>query len=355
MHVSKNFKFWELENWNSCFYKSSISSGREMPTNQTLPSDSACLEFIYSPDIVTALYFLMFPFALLLNGMAAWISLKLKSNSTFTVYLKNLIGADIVLTLIIPLMAADNISGISTVVKLIVCYISPVFYSTQYTCIGLLGLISLARFFKIIMPRSRLLNENLTISRILAGLVWVVLFCSSALPNIVLTKRTENIADVTNCMVLKGPEGLEFHKTTVIYLNAFFWFVSVIMTICYACITNKVIQSFRNSGSNNNQGKKKIKLRVFLVVLVFFVFFGPYHIVRIPYTSMQISSSESSCLYFVLKFFKDLTLWFATANICANPLLYVFLCREFREEFVLILKRLSVFFKVTSSTQKVDS
>lgn len=325
-----------------------------MPSNQTVSSYSVCLGFIYSPDIVTALYFLMFPLALVLNGVAAWISLKLKSNSPFIVYLKNLIGADIVLTLIMPVMAADNISGISKVVKLIDCYISPVFYSTQYTCIGLLGLISLTRFFKIMMPRSRLLNENLTISRILAGLVWVILFCSSALPNIFLTHKAENIADVTNCMVLKGPEGLEFHQTTVIYLNAFFWSVSAIMTICYACITNKVIQSFRNSGSNNSQGKKKIKLRVFLVVLVFFVFFGPYHIVRIPYTSMQVSSSESSCLYLVLKFFKDLTLWFATANICANPLLYVFLCREFREEFVLILKRVSAFFKVTSSVRKVD-
>lgn len=326
-----------------------------MPSNQTIDvTDSGCSGFVYSPDIVTALYFLTFPFALLLNGVAAWISLKLESTSTFMVYLKNLIGADIVLTLIMPLMAADGITGVSTVVKLITCYISPVFYSTQYTCIGLLGLISLARFFKIMMPRSRLLNESLTISRFLAGLVWVVLFCSSALPNIFLTNKAADIADVTNCMVLKGPEGLQFHQTSVIYLNAFFWSVSVVMTICYACITNRVIQSFRNSGSSNNQGKKKVKLRVFLVVLVFFVFFGPYHIVRIPYTSLQVSSSETSCLYLVLKFFKDLTLWFATANICANPLLYVFLCREFREEFVLILKRVSAFFKVTSAVQKDD-
>lgn len=323
-----------------------------MPRNQTALNDAACLGFIYSPDIVTALYFLMFPFALLLNGVAAWISLKLKSTSTFMVYLKNLIGADIVLTLIIPVMAAESISGVSPVVQLIGCYVSPVFYSTQYTCIGLLGLISLARFFKIMMPRSRLLNQSLTLSRILAGLVWLVLFCCSALPNIFLTNKAVNLVEVTNCMVLKGPEGLEFHHNSVIFLNAFFWSVSVVMTICYTCITHKVIQSFRNSGSSNNQGKKKIKLRVFLVVLVFFLFFAPYHIVRIPYTSLQVSSSETSCLYLVLKLFKDLTLWFATANICANPLLYVFLCREFREEFVLIFKRVSVFFKVASSVQK---
>lgn len=325
-----------------------------MPSNQTTDINSTCQGFIYSPNIITALYFLMFPIALLLNGVAAWISLKLKSTTTFMVYLKNLIGADIVLTLIIPVMAADGISGVSTAVKLILCYISPVFYSTQYTCIGLLCLISLARFFKIMMPRSRLLNENLTISRILAGSVWVILFCCSALPNIFLTNKAAEIGAVTNCMALKGPAGLEYHKNSVIFLNAFFWSVSIVMTICYACITNKVIQSFRNSGSSNNQGKKKIKLRVFLVVLVFFVFFSPYHIVRIPYTSLQVSSSKTSCLYVLLKFLKNFTLWFATANICANPLLYVFLCREFREEFVLILKQFSAFFKVTLGMQKVD-
>lgn len=325
-----------------------------MPSNQTTDAAPTCRDFVYNPDIITALYFLMFPFALLLNGVAAWISLKLKSTTTFNVYLKNLIGADIVLTLIIPFMAADGISSVSGVVKLIVCYISPVFYSTQYTCIGLLGLISLARFFKIMMPRSRLLNENLTLSRILACSVWVILFCCSALPNIFLTNKSAEIGEVANCMVLKGPAGLEYHKNSVIFLNIFFWTVSVIMTICYASITNKVIQSFRNSGSSNNQGKKKIKLRVFLVVLVFFVFFSPYHIIRIPYTSLQVSSSKTSCLYLLLKFLKNFTLWFATANICANPLLYVFLCREFREEFVLIFKRVSAFFKVTLGMQKVD-
>lgn len=324
-----------------------------MPSNQTTDVVPTCNGFVYSPNIIMALYFLMFPFALLLNGVAAWISLKLKSTTTFIVYLKNLIGADIVLTLTIPVMAADGISDVSAVVKLTLCYISPIFYSTQYTCIGLLGLISLARFFKIMMPRSRFLNENLNLSRILAALVWLVLFCCSALPNIFLTNKKPEVGDVTNCISLKGPAGLEYHKNSIFFLNTFFWSVSILITICYACITNKVIQSFRNSGSSNNQGKKKIKLRVFLVVLVFFVFFSPYHIIRIPYTSLQVSSSELSCLYLLLKFLKNLTLWFATANICANPLLYVFLCREFREEFVLIFKRVSAFFKVTLGMQNV--
>lgn len=331
-----------------------------MPSNQTSHNDSGCVGFVYNQNIVPALYFLMFPVALLLNGVAAWISLHLKSTSTFMVYLKNLVGADIVLTLIILLIGIEGLSDVSNIVYVLGCYIKPAFYSTQYTCIGLLGLISLDRFFKIMMPRSRFFSQNLTVSRVLSCSLWLILFCTTALPNIVLSNKPVSISEITTCMLLKGPAGLEFHQNTVIYLNAFFWFISVIMVVCYICITNRVIQSFRNSGSNNNQGKKKVKLRVFVVVIVFFLFFGPYHIVRIPYTFQQVSTSETSCLYLTLKFAKELSLWFATANICMNPLLYVFLCREFREKILLMINQVSTFFHVTSSghtggKEKLDS
>ncbi len=130
----------------------------------------------------------------------------------------------------------------------------------------------------------------------------------------------------------------------VIFMNVFFWLISVVIAVCYICITKKVIQSFRNSGSNNNQGKHKIKLRVFLIVIVFFVSFGPYHIVRIPYTFQQVKSSYTGCNYSMGKFAKEFSLWFATTNICMNPLLYVFLCREFKEKLVSMMKNVNFSF-----------
>uniref|UniRef100_A0A3B4Z555 Purinergic receptor P2Y13 n=1 Tax=Stegastes partitus TaxID=144197 RepID=A0A3B4Z555_9TELE len=293
------------------------------------------------------LYFLMFPVALLLNGVAAWVSLHLKSTSTFVVYLKNLVAADLIMTLIIPIKGASDLPGASQQLYRLSCrYFSVIFYSTLYTCISLLGIISVDRFFKIMMPRSKLC-QNLTLSKLISGSVWVMQFGGTALPNIILTNKSgENMTEIDSCMKLKGPAGLQFHEKAIIFVNVLFWFVSVVIVVCYIGIANKVIQSFRNSGSNNNQGKQKIKLRVFLVVIVFFVAFGPYHIIRIPYTFQQVnSSSYADCSYVISKFVKDLSLWLATTNICMDPLLYVFLCREFKEKLTSMMENISMSFK----------
>lgn len=294
--------------------------------------------------MVPILYFLMFPVSLLLNGVAAWVSFYLKSTSTFMVYLKNIIAADIIMTLIIPIDAASEITDHSKLVLVLSCYVSPIFYSTQYTCITLLGLISLDRFCKIVMPSRLSLAQNLIFSKVLACLVWVTLFFLTALPNIILTnKPILNLTEISTCMSLKNEHGLQFHGNIIIYLNVYFWLISLVITVCYICITNKVIQSYRNSGSKNDQGKQKIKLRVFLVVIVFFLSFGPYHMIRIPYTFLQVKiSNESYCTYIISRFIKEFSLWFATTNICMNPLLYIFLCREFKEKLMSMMEKLLV-------------
>lgn len=294
--------------------------------------------------MVPILYFLMFPVSLLLNGVAAWVSLYLKSTSTFMVYLKNVIAADIIMTLIMPIDATSEMTAHDKLVLVLSCYISPIFYSTQYTCITLLGLISLDRFCKIVMPGKLWLAQSLTFSKVLSCLVWALLFCFTALPNIILSnKPIVKLTEISSCMDLKDEYGLKFHVNITFYLNVYFWLMSLVIAICYICITNKVIQSYRNSGSKNDQGKQKIKLRVFLIVIIFFLSFGPYHLIRIPYTFLQVSySQESSCAYITSRFIKEFSLWFATTNICMNPLLYIFLCREFKDKLMSMMEMLFV-------------
>ncbi|XP_029027508.2 P2Y purinoceptor 13-like [Betta splendens] len=284
----------------------------------------------------------MFPLALLLNGVAAWVSLHLKSTSTFVVYLKNLVAADLILTLLIPIRSAAELPDAPTALFKLACrVISTTFYSTLYTCITLLGFISLDRFFKIMAPQSKMVSQNLKFSKVTSGLVWLSLFGGAALPNIILTDKSGvNVTQISSCMVLKGPAGLQSHSITVISLNVLFWIVSVVVAVCYVCIANKVLYSFRKSGSNNSHGNQKIKLRVFLVVIVFVVSFVPYHIIRIPYTFQQVSySSKTYCFDLRAKFAKEFSLWLATTNTCMDPLLYVFLCREFKEKLVSIVSK----------------
>uniref|UniRef100_A0A3Q3BMV7 Purinergic receptor P2Y13 n=1 Tax=Kryptolebias marmoratus TaxID=37003 RepID=A0A3Q3BMV7_KRYMA len=299
----------------------------------------------YNPNIIPTLFFLMFPIALLLNVVAAWVSLHLKATSTFVVYLKNLVAADIIMTLMIPIKAAGDLPGAWQHLAVPTCrFFTVIFYNAQYTCIALLGCISLDRFFKIMMPRSRFFGQSLTFSKVISGAVWVLLFGGTGLPNILLTnKQVVNVTEISTCTILKGPAGIEFHEKASLTLNVFFWLVSMIIVVCYICIANKVVQSYRKSGSNNSQGKQKIKLRVFLVIIVFFACFGPYHMIRIPYTFQQVSYSDTKCspMYERIRFAKELSYWLATTNICMDPLLYVFLCREFKEKLMSMMENYS--------------
>ncbi|KAM4627556.1 P2Y purinoceptor 13-like [Polymixia lowei] len=311
-----------------------------MTSNNTSSLFSECPPFSYHTFnvVVSCLYFLMFPIALLLNGVATWVSLHLRSTSTFIVYLKNLVAADLLMILTIPLMAASALPGAGVQLKMVACrYTNVTFYCCLYTSIALMGLISLDRFFKIVRPCGRLLGQNLVFSYVMSAFVWVVIFGSTAIPTMILTDRYPGNVTGDFCMSLKGPPGLSLHKGVIIFMEALFWFVSMVIVICYMCITSKVLQSFRNSGSNNSQGKKKTKLRVFLVLLVFFVCFGPLHMIRVTFSEHEIHG-KPICTQVWLRITNDAALWLSTTNVCLDPLVYMYLCREFKEKLLDMMK-----------------
>ncbi|XP_076002415.1 P2Y purinoceptor 13-like [Genypterus blacodes] len=302
-----------------------------MTSNHTFQKPE-CPSFNFAAFAIV--YFLMFPVALLLNGVAAWVSLRLRSNSTLIVYVKHLVAADLIMAFTIPPRTATTLPGSPLTLYILVCrYFSVIFYTTMYICITFLGLISLDRFFKIVRPQSKFFGQNLIFSKLVSVCVWLV-FIGTSIPTIALSHESaSNGTKISSCVDLKHPDGVHYHKWLVICLNVFFWVVSTIIAACNICIANKVFQSFRKSGSNNNQGKNKIKLRIFMVLIVFGVSFCPYHVVRIHYTFQQVSPT-GRCSILTGKFANEISVWLATTNICLNPLLYVFLCREFKEKLV---------------------
>ncbi|KAK2847326.1 hypothetical protein Q5P01_010325 [Channa striata] len=283
---------------------------------------------------ISYLFFISFPIALLLNGVAAWVSLHLRSTSTFIVYLKNLVVSDLLMTLTFPPMAASMLPGAAEALRAFVCrYSNVIFFCCLYTSIALMGLISLDRFFKIVRPGGKALGQNVTFSAAMSALVWAVLFGGTAMPTIVLTNQYPGNVTGDFCMALKSPAGVSLHKYVVLFMEVLFWFVTALILFCYICITLKVLQSFRKSGSNNSHGKKKTKLRVFLILLVFSVCFVPLHIMRIPLTLNEIFNINV-CVQMWVMIIYNLALWVSTVNACLDPFLYIYLCREYREKLV---------------------
>lgn len=304
----------------------------------SLSSDCAPVSLDDVNVAISYLFFFLFPVALVFNGGAAWVSLHLRSTSTFIVYLKNLVAADLLMTLTLPSMAVGMLPGATDALRAFACrYSAVIFYCSLYTSIALMGLISLDRFFKIVRPYGKVLGQNVVFSVVMSAFVWVGIFGSTAIPTIILTNQYPGNVTGDFCMSMKGSAGVTLHKCVVLFMEMLFWFVTILIVFCYICITLKVLQSFRNSGSNNSLGKKKTKLRVFLILFVFSVCFVPLHIMRVPFT-LNTTFDIDVCSQMWLFIVHNLALWLSTTNACLDPLLYVCLCREFREKIVYMMK-----------------
>lgn len=288
--------------------------------------------------VVSILFFLLFPCASLLNGIATWVSLHVRSSSTFIVYVKNLVASDLLMALTLPLMAASMQPGVTVEFRAFTCrYSNVVFYCSLYTSIALMGLISLDRFIKIVKPWGKSLGQNVVFSQVMSTLVWFVIFGGTGIPTIILTNKPPANISWDFCMSLKIQEGLILHSYVVLCMEIMFWLMCAMIVFCYICITVKVLQSFQNSGSNNSKGKKKTKLRVFLILLVFFVCFVPLHIMRVPFTLREVFG-VNMCTQVWLDVVHQLTLCLSVTNACLDPVLYIFLCREYKDKLVDMMK-----------------
>ncbi|XP_060633972.2 C3a anaphylatoxin chemotactic receptor [Anolis sagrei] len=95
-----------------------------------------------------------------------------------------------------------------------------------------------------------------------------------------------------------------------------------IMTTCYILLARKMLKN------QFTKTRGKVLLVILLVVVTFFLCWVPYHIIGVLYL-LATPGTE---------FFEELALWdhistaLAYANSCTNPLLYVFVGKNFREK-----------------------
>ena len=80
--------------------------------------------------VLSSLYFLIFVPALLLNVTVMWVLLRLKTKTTFMVYLKNLVAVDLLMTLTVPLKAANELPDAALGLRVFAPAGSPAWSST---------------------------------------------------------------------------------------------------------------------------------------------------------------------------------------------------------------------------------
>ncbi|XP_024911034.1 P2Y purinoceptor 13-like isoform X2 [Cynoglossus semilaevis] len=284
------------------------------------------------------LYSILFVIALILNSLAAWIFFTLPSTSTFVVFLKNVVVADFLMTLTIPLKVLSD-TGVSF--RAFHCrYSAVLFYITMYISILLLGLISLDRYLKIVKPFGKCALQRVRVGQILSAAVWLVML-SLALPNVILSDQPPKISGgKLKCSSMKSQAGLMWHEGFNYFCQVVFWGTLALMLVCYTFISKKVYESYKASKSRSQAASRRTKAKVFVVVGVFFICFAPFHFTRVPYTLTQTGSMVSDCwAQNALYIAKETTLWLSATNVCLDPLIYVFLCKGFRQRLMATLCR----------------
>lgn len=210
------------------------------------------------------LYATLFLVAFVLNSLAAWIFFQIRSSSTFVVYLKNVVMADLLMTLTVPVKALTDAGLGSWHLRAFHCrYSAVLFYTTMYISILLLGFISLDRYLKIVHPFGKCALQRVGVGRILCAVIWVVML-SLALPNVILSNQMPPISagGKLRCTRMKGKMGLIWHEGFNYFCQVVFWGTLALMVVCYTFISRKVFESYRASQSSSDTASKKTTSKV---------------------------------------------------------------------------------------------
>uniref|UniRef100_A0A3P9HR84 G-protein coupled receptors family 1 profile domain-containing protein n=1 Tax=Oryzias latipes TaxID=8090 RepID=A0A3P9HR84_ORYLA len=289
-----------------------------MSRSLLIHTNNSDVDSVFTLRVLPSLYCLVFVVGLPLNCMVAWIFLRLGADSGLVVYLQNMVVADLLMLITIPLRVADNLGFQNKDLYVITCrYTDVLFYTCLYMGIIFIGFISLERYAKIVHPS--------VVS------FWVILL-AIVLPNVVMTSKEPTGKNFQDCMLLKTPAGAQWHTGVIVFDTILFWVTFVIVTFCYGSIGVEVYRSQTRICQDSTGACGRSSRSIFIILVVFFICFVPYHACRIQYTLCQVQESKDCCRdSVVLYHLKEVTLFLSALNVCLNPVIYFFMCPKFQE------------------------
>ncbi|XP_007534004.1 P2Y purinoceptor 12 [Erinaceus europaeus] len=283
------------------------------------------------------LYTILFFVGLITNSLAMRIFFQIQSKSNFIIFLKNTVISDLLMILTFPFKILSDAKLGTGPLRAFVCQVtSVIFYFTMYISISFLGLITIDRYQKTTRPFKTANPKNLLGAKILSVVIWAFMFLLS-LPNMILTNRRPKDKNVNKCSFLKSEFGLVWHEIVNYICQVIFWINFLIVTVCYTLITQELYRSYVRTRGTGKAPRKKVNIKVFIIIAVFFICFVPFHFARIPYTLSQtrdvFNCSAENTLFYV----KESTLWLTSLNACLDPFIYFFLCKSFKNSLMSML------------------
>ncbi|NXC41550.1 GP171 protein, partial [Penelope pileata] len=276
----------------------------------------------------TYFYYLIFLMGFLGSCFALWaFTQKGQNQKCMSIYLANLLTADFLLTLALPVKIIVDLGVASWNLQIFHCQVTACFiYLNMYLSVIFLGFVSMDRCLQLTHSSKIYRIQEPGFAKMLSAVVWMMVLLITV-PNMAIPIKTIDERPNAGCIDFKTKFGRDWHVFTNFICTAIFLNFSAMILVSNFLVVRLL---YRNKYSESYANVKQALVSILLVTAGYLLCFVPYHIVRIPYTLSQSDTITDCSLKQTLFHAKEATLLFAVSNLCFDPILYYHLSNSFR-------------------------
>ncbi|XP_035983602.1 P2Y purinoceptor 14-like [Fundulus heteroclitus] len=249
-------------------------------------------------------------------------------SKSWMIYLKHLTAADFLLCLSLPLRIIHYTSTSLTIHMVYCSFGAPLRFLSMCASILFMGYIATNRYMKIFYSSGTHFLMTAKACHIISMTTWVVLLTimTSYTILMLITHKTA-LPDHSTCYLLLNEHVQKLYG--VVHASAAISFLLVLCSLVFFYYsTSRRVQQFQQRRLASSNSKKLLKSRRNMLVLVsvFCFCFVPYHVIRLPY---YLLGGRCSVVWYYVK---EVAVFISVFNICLDPLIYIFLCKDFRAQ-----------------------
>ncbi|XP_004558518.1 somatostatin receptor type 5 [Maylandia zebra] len=313
-----------MEDYSGIFENVSISS----TYNFTADSFSNTTMLLPFNKVIVIIHTIVFIVGFLGNTLAIYVMARYaKMNTATNIYILNLAVADELYILGIPFIGTNSVLSYWPFGEA-VCKISMTADAmSQFASTFSLTLMSIDRFLFVVYPVRSVKWRKPRLAKITSCIVWVVSFLI-VLPVIIFSSVQE---DFKTCN-MSWPEPHDVWSAVFILYTSILSFFGplIVVCLCYLFIVIKVRSARERAGlTKRRKSERKVTRMVVIIVLVFVFCWLPFYTTNIV-NLIHIIPEHSMDIYFSVVIL-------TYVNSCANPFLYAFLSKNFKESFQKVL------------------
>lgn len=287
------------------------------PSGPCMTGDLEAFGQVFLPT----LYSLVFVTGLLGNGLVVCVLLWFRRRCNLTdVCLLNLALSDLLFIFSLPFWATYAAQGSwpwnSTMCRLMTFLYTMGFYGS----IGFMVAMTLDRYLLIVHSTSVTVWRTLRLGMVLIGVVWAMSLIAS-LPSVIFAEVNGTQGAYT--CAIEVPEESWWRSFDYVEMNVLGLVMPLsIMVFCYARIIPTLIRM------KTHKKHKAIKL-IFAIIITFFLFWTPYHIVLFLHILKQRGYFTQCHQWSHLDLAMKVTETVAFSHCCLNPIIYAFAGEKF--------------------------